>query len=99
MHTTKRIEKFNLTSRENQTVVQALQMARSQFLKDHMEFLKLAEYIRGGGEYPMFAPGENGAKAAERLAGQFALQANDCLRLLLVLEPDVYDEDDLIEDE
>ena len=99
MHVTKQIEKFNLTSREKQTVVLALQMARSQFLKDHMEFLKLAEHIRGGGEYPMFAPGEAGARAAERLSQQFALQANDCLRLLFVLEPDVYKDEDIIKDD
>lgn len=37
-------------------------------------FVKLAADLRAGGEHPMFARGEAGARAADRLAEQFRHQ-------------------------
>ena len=93
MQTTKRPAKFNLNAQEETTVTQALQMARRQFRTDRDEFNKLADFLQAGGEHPMFAHGENGVRAAKRLAEQFERQAQDCANLLMALDLDLTDED------
>lgn len=73
------------------TVVHALQIAARTFREDQSNMEKVAVAIRAGQAVPMFAEGENGAVAADRLAGQFYRQATDCEDLLDVIEED--DED------
>lgn len=68
-----------LSDREVCTIKSALALAAEQYEKS--EFVKLAEYIRAGNDYPMFAKGEPGAIAADRLSRQFSLQAEDARKL------------------
>ena len=68
------------------TIKKALNLAGEQYAKHEEEFLDIASYIRAGNEYDFFAPGEAGAKAAEKMAEDFKSQAEDCEKLEALLE-------------
>jgi hypothetical protein len=69
--------KKRLSSSEVSTITNALHVAAERFDESVKEFEKLAAFLREGGKYPMFAPGEDGARAADALAEQFRAQAED----------------------
>ena len=66
---------------DESTLVNALGVAAERFTESAAEFHKLAAHLRAGGEFPMFAPGEAGARAADRLAEQFESQTKNASSL------------------
>ena len=75
-----------LTDSQEETLKNALRVAAEQFDKDAAEFKKTAAYIRAGNDFPMFAKGEDGAVAAERLEAQFVRQAKEAREMLAMAE-------------
>lgn len=59
----------------------ALTLAAEKYDENAAVFVKLAADLRAGGEHPMFARGEAGARAADRLADQFRHQAKDARKM------------------
>ncbi len=72
----------SLTDQERCTVWNALRLASQQYEESAAEFRKLAALLRRGESYPMFADGEPGALAADRLAAQFDRQLKDSQELI-----------------
>jgi hypothetical protein len=72
---------IELSDRETQTIVSALHLAARQYRESAAEFAKVAAHVRAGNAFSMFAEGEPGALAADRLAEQFTSQAEDATAL------------------
>lgn len=70
-----------ISSRDQDTIVNALSVAASQFSRDSVEMRTIAVALREGQAVPMFAKGMAGAKAAENLARTFDQQEQDTWRL------------------
>jgi len=64
-----------LTEDESTAITNALGVAAERFDEHVASFRTLAEQLRAGGTMPLWAEGEMGAIAAERMATQFQLQA------------------------
>ncbi len=81
-------EKLNeaLNSEDRNVICAALRLAAAQYLENKKVMLNIASILRDGGEAPMFASGETGARAADRLAEQFDRQHDDADKLLEKLE-------------
>ncbi len=79
---------------EEHVITNALQVAAERFDDDAKQFRNLAAYLRAGNEYPMFAPGEQGAVVAERTAEQFERQAKESRELWDRIMSGDEDEDD-----
>jgi|GEM_PF-6743166 len=78
---------------EEHTIKHALEVAANRLNDDAKEFEKLAAHLRAGNSYPMFADGEPGAIAAERIAQQFKKQAAECRAVLNNMEESEEDEE------
>lgn len=87
-------DRFIVESNDEGLITNALRVAAEQFDADAEEFAKVAAYIRAGNNYPMFAPGEAGAVAADRLEAQFKRQRDESLNLLARINGDDEDEED-----
>ena len=91
-----------LSRKDLSTVSNGLSIVAKEFDHHVEEFREIAKALRSGEQVALFAPGENGAKAADRLAEQFTQQRDDSRRLAelftnahrgeLVIEP--YDGDE-----
>ncbi len=71
------VSKATLSSEEKRTIDRALRIATEKFDEDAKVFRTIAKAIRSGKGHPMFAPGEAGAEAADRLAEDFERSATD----------------------
>lgn len=80
-------EEFTL--HELRTIENALQVAFDHYGKASEEFASVADALRAGADVPMFASGEAGAVAADRLRDQFESQRDDCEALLEILHDGV----------
>ena len=67
------------------TIEGALSVALEEYKKNREQFLALADRLRAGESFPLFADGEDGARAAERLAQRFEQQHDSCVELLEVM--------------
>lgn len=79
--------KIYLTTAQISESVNCFRVAAERFAEHGQEFAKVARYIRAGNHYPMFAEGEVGAVAADRLAEQFGQQAQQARQLAELFEP------------
>ena len=77
------------TYQEMSTIENALRVAFDHYGKASEEFAEVARALRAGDEVPMFASGEAGAVAADRLREQFESQRDDCDALLDILHDGV----------
>lgn len=59
-----------------------LTVYREKMQENAAEFRKIAAHLRAGNSFPLFAEGEGGARAADRLAEQFERQDADAARLV-----------------
>lgn len=69
-------------SNDLSTIHNALRVARDEYQKHAGEFQQVADYIAAGHEYPLFATGPGGVKAAENLRDQFKRQAEEVEKLM-----------------
>lgn len=75
-----------LTDSQQETLKAALRLAAEQFDKDAAAFAEVSAHIRNGGVFPMFATGDDGAVAADRLEVQFGRLAREARELLDLAE-------------
>lgn len=71
-----------VTLQERSTIWNALSIAARTFEEDIANLRKVADELRAGGEVTMFARGESGARAADRLIAQFEQQLKDTRALI-----------------
>lgn len=71
-----------LSESDTSTVTNALMVAAERFDGHVKDFTELAAQLRAGFTLPLWAQGEIGAIAAERMATQFQRQAADTRRII-----------------
>lgn len=70
------------TENERSTLVNVCHVAAERFKEDAAEFRKVATHLKNGGSLPMWARGEAGVHAAERLVAQFEKQEAEARELM-----------------
>jgi hypothetical protein len=89
MHTMRRPDnRVSVThdfSEESSAITNALNIAREKFDEHAKTMHEIASALRNGQEVAMFAPGEGGAIAADRLAAQFERQSEEARTLYHLL--------------
>lgn len=80
-----------LSDSDLSTISNGLYVAASEFDKHVAECRAMAQRLRDGETFPLWAAGELGAIAAERTAEQFEKQAADSRRLVEELTETAYE--------
>jgi hypothetical protein len=77
---------MNFDTHEMDILGNALHVAARKYRQDQENMVQIATAIRQGQTVPMFAEGENGVRAADRLANQFSRQVEDVEAILQRME-------------
>lgn len=75
-----------LSNNQLSTLRNALTVSAQRFDEDAEQFREVAKALRAGEKVAMFADGEPGARAADRLTTQFVQQAADTRALLEMVQ-------------
>lgn len=77
---------LSFTDNQSEQILNALYIARETYVQNESNMRSVAQSIRNGIDYPLFASGESGALAATHLADQFHTQIDDVDKLIDMIQ-------------